>query len=368
MLYKKFGRTDIDVSSIGFGGMRFENIKDQDKCASLVKDAYEKGINYFDTAPLYFGGQSESAYGKAFAEMKKTREEKPFYVSTKTFKSTDYEIREDLEYSLKRLQVDYIDFYHVWCLIRLDAYKKRVKNGVLDTFVKLKEEGLIKHICFSSHMNGKDTAEVLKDYPFDGVLLGYSAMNFAYREEALKAAAQANCAVVVMNPLGGGIIPQNPELFSFLKNKEDETVVEAAIRFLMNDSRITLPLIGFSNTKELDEAISGVDGFKPIPQERLEEKKANIPEIFNELCTSCCYCDKCPQKIAVPKLMDAYNHLALTKNRKTMIDRLKWHWQILNEHNIDACVECGLCEKECTQKLPIIERLKEIHKIIKSGG
>lgn len=127
MEYKAYGKTGIQLSKIGFGGMRFDNIKDVETCATLVKTAYDKGINYFDTAPLYFNGRSEKVFGVAFNEMKKTRTEKPFYVSTKTFESNPDKIRRDLEKSLKKLQLDAIDFYHVWCIIRPSEYIKRKK-------------------------------------------------------------------------------------------------------------------------------------------------------------------------------------------------------------------------------------------------
>ena len=162
----------------------------------------------------------------SFKEMQKTRTSKPFYVSTKTFAGDESSFRKDLETSLKRMNLDYIDFYHVWCILSADAWIQRKK--ILSAFEKAKNEGLIRHICVSSHMTGNEIGDVLRDYPFDGVLLGYSAMNFAYREAGIEDAAKLGRGVVVMNPLGGGIIPQFPDRFSFVKTREKETVVEGA--------------------------------------------------------------------------------------------------------------------------------------------
>lgn len=103
MIYRKYGKTDMKVSAIGFGGMRFEDQEDVDTCASLVKACYDAGINYFDTASGY--GKSEELLGVAFKEMKKTRAEKPFYVSTKTFGTETKTIRKDLETSLERMAI-----------------------------------------------------------------------------------------------------------------------------------------------------------------------------------------------------------------------------------------------------------------------
>lgn len=215
-------------------------------------------------------------------------------------------------------------------------------------------------------MNGEEIGEVLKDYPFVGVLLGYSATNFAYREKALSVASDQGMGVVVMNPLGGGTIPQNPEIFSFLKTQEDESVVKAALRFLLNDPRINITLVGLGNLDHLNEAVDAVKGYKYISNDKIKDMQKMIHESFDSLCTGCSYCDKCKENIPIPKLMDAYNKYVLFKDPGKMIDQIKWNWGILHEgHYIDHCTECGLCEKLCTQKLPIIERLKDIHTEIK---
>jgi len=61
MIYKKFGKTGLQTSAIGFGGMRFNQSDGIEACASVVKAAYERGINFFDTAPGY--GKSEEIFG-----------------------------------------------------------------------------------------------------------------------------------------------------------------------------------------------------------------------------------------------------------------------------------------------------------------
>jgi len=359
MIYNKYGSTDISVSAIGMGGMRFANQDDKDGCASLVKAAYDAGINYFDTAPGY--GISEEIFGIAIKQMKKTRDKKPFYVSTKTMKAEPAEIRRQFETSLERLELDYIDFYHFWCVLSLDEYYRRKAKDALDEFERLKSEGLIKHICVSSHMPGADIIEMLDDYPFEGVLLGYSASNFAYRQAAIEAAAKQNRAVVVMNPLAGGVIPQNPQRFEFVKTRPEENVVEAALRFLLNDVRITVSLVGFSEQKHIKEAIKAVDGFEPIPDEKIERIRAGQVEAFDMLCTGCRYCDDCPEGIAVPKLMDAYNHYMLSGEVKDMLLRLKWHWNIQpDDPMLGKCTRCGQCESACTQKLDICDRIEFI--------
>lgn len=359
MIYKPYGQTGTQVSAIGFGGMRFRDQNDVDQCAALVKAAYDAGVNYFDTAIGY--GKSEELFGVAFKEMLPERRERPFYVSTKTMQAEPGEIRRELETSLERMGLDAVDFYHVWCVLTLDAYRERKAKGALKEFERLRDEGLVKHVCVSTHMPGADIGELLDDYAFEGILLGYSVMNFAYREKGIEAAACKGMGVVVMNPLGGGIIPGNPHRFEFVRTREGEDVVQGALRFLINDPRISVALVGFSDEKQLADAIGAVEGFEPIAEAKIRQIRDKLKSAYDELCTGCRYCDSCPEGVPVPKLMDAYNHWVLNGGEQHALNRLKWHWGIQPDSPVfDACIECGQCEELCTQKLPIIERLRRL--------
>lgn len=365
MIYRPYGTTGISVSAIGFGAMRFEDQNNVEACAALVQQAYELGITYFDTAEGY--GKSEELLGVAFREMKKSRGERPFYVSTKTNKANPDEIRRDLENSLQRMELEYIDFYHVWCLMDQDSYLDRKAQGALRAFEQLQREGLIRHICVSSHMTGAEIEWLLQDYPFAGILLGYSVMNYAYRTQGITAAERLGRGVVCMNPLGGGIIPQHPQLFDFVRTRPNESVVQGALRFLLNDERITTALVGFSSEAQLHEAVAAADNFTGIAPDRIEEIHRHLRRSFDRMCTGCGYCDHCPAGIPVPQMMDSYNQYLLSGKHDSIADRLAWHWGIGRKSPLhEACTECGLCEEECTQKLPIRARLKEIRKAVQS--
>lgn len=364
MIFRKYGRTEVEVSAIGFGGMRFNDQEDADQCAGLVKAAYDAGINYFDTAPGY--GKSEELFGVAFKEMLRTRDERPFYVSTKTDKPDPEAIRKDFETSLERMGLDYIDFHHMWYILKPAVYEERKAKGALKEFEKLLDEGLVRHLCVSTHMEGSDIRRMLDDYPFEGVLLGYSVANCAYRGEGIQAASEKDMGVVVMNPLNGGFIPQHAELFEYAKSREDETVVEAALRFLLDDERITIALVGLSTEEQLKEAVSAVDGYQALDPEFVAGLKDDKKERLNKVCTSCCYCDSCPEEINVPGMMETYNSFMFHRKAERALGWLKANWDVdIDTHGPDKCVECGRCEELCTQKLPIMERLKDLDAAIK---
>ncbi|MCL2126873.1 MAG: aldo/keto reductase [Treponema sp.] len=364
MLYRDYGRTGKKVSLLGFGGMRFARIDDHEECVRMMAAAAAGGVNYFDTAPGYFDAKSEAVFGKGFAELR--RRGLPFYSASKTFASTKDAIRREIEAQLKRMDVPAIDFYHIWCVTSLDNWRGRKKDGVLDTFRKLKDEGLIRHICVSSHLIGDEIKELLMEGVFEGVLFGYSAYNFQTRQAAFDAVREKKLGAVVMNPLGGGLIPQNPDKFSFLRRPGEEAVA-SALRFLWDHHDISSTLVGFETVEHVQEALAAMDGYKPRTVAELEAVKAGAPASLEGICTGCAYCmgseadPVCPQGIPIPKLMDAYNHKILNKDDSgdPIGNRLHWHWN-MEKSAAAACVACGQCEKVCTQHLNIIERLKEI--------
>jgi len=361
MMYREYGKTGKKVSLLGFGGMRFSDVDNHEKCVSMMVTAAKGGVTYFDTAPGYAETRSETVFGKGFAEMRRLG--LPYFCATKTFKSKENDIRKEIEGQLKRLNIPAIDFYHVWCINSPDDWQERKRDNVIPTFIKLKDEGLIKHICVSSHLAGSEIEELLMEGVFEGVLFGYSAYNYQTREAAFNVIRAKKLGAVVMNPLGGGIIPQHPERFAYLK-KGNEDVVSAALAFLWDHKDITSTLVGFQDEAQVKSALKAVDTYTGRTDNELQTVKKGSSASMEGLCTGCGYCDNCPQGVPIPKYMEAYNQKLLKKNAgdSAIRDRLRWHWD-LQAKDAGDCTGCGQCEKACTQHINIIERLEEISKL-----
>lgn len=355
MLFKTYGRTGKRISAVSFGGMRFPDPHDIDASAAIVKHAYDRGINYFDTAPGYCADKSEEIVGAAVAQMRPGT----FYTSTKCMASDGGELRASLDRSLKRLRVERVNFFHIWCIVHPEQWPQRKAGGAVAAAIRAKEEGLIEHLVFSSHMDGRQIRAIIDEGIFEGVLLGYCAVNFPFRQEGVEAAGAAGLGVVTMNPLGGGIIPSHAERFGFIRGRNDPDVVSAAIRFNVSQPAITTALVGFSSTQHVDQAVAAVESFEPYPQAHIEAVKRRIEDGFDSLCTGCSYCLPCPSGIDIPKMMDAYNHRALEGKDESIRSRLRWHWNLPPEMAA-KCTQCGACESACTQQLPIIERMSHI--------
>lgn len=359
MIYRTYGTTGHKVSALGMGGMRYEKPDDIDGMAEIPLYLYEQGVNYFDTAPGYCGDKSELILGAAIRQMQKRGGER-FYTATKTFAATEGEVRKQLETSLERLGVEQIDFYHVWCIRSWAEYVERKSKGVIEAFRKMKDEGLVKHLAVSTHMNSEETARMAGEGLFDGLLLGFSAANYSYREEGIRAAAAAGMGVVVMNPLGGGIFWQSPQTFRFLKKPGEDDFVGAGLRFVLSYPEVSVALVGVRNIDDAKAAVAAMERLELYNVQELNEVKARGRREFNALCTSCEYCSGCPSELPVARLMDAGNYIEFGQGQQ-VYGRLKYHWGINDLPSmLDNCTACRQCEEACTQHLPILERFDHL--------
>ncbi len=356
MIYRTYGKAGDRTSALGFGGMRFTNPMDTDGEAAIVYHAFEQGITYFDTAPGYCQDQSEIIMGTAIREMQKG--ECPFTISTKSMLSDGSKMRRELERSLKRLNVETIDYYHCWCLLTLDDWERRKRGGAVAEMLRARDEGLIRHPVFSTHLHGSDIRKVIEEGWFEGVTLGYSAINSSFRQEGLEAAARHGLGVVVMNPLGGGLIPANESVFGFLRIREEQSIVDAALHYLFSDPRITVTLVGFSSREEIDAAVHAADTFIPYTEEQSAAIQSRYGIEFDTFCTSCKYCNVCPEDIPVWAFMETHNHYRL-KEGESIRNRLKFHWST-DMDVLERCTSCRQCEEACTQHLPILQRFEEL--------
>lgn len=358
MIYKEYGTTGKRLSAIGFGGMRLPNPRNPAEGMAVLHAARRAGITYFDTAPYYCDDRSESIFGEALRTMPNSS--LPLYTSSKCSQASGAEFRRGLEKSLARLGLPQITFFHLWCVMDPTDWKARLAGGALAAALKAKEEGLIGHVCVSTHMNGAEIAQLVADHPeIEGLTLGYCAINFPYRLKGVEAARRLRRGVVAMNPLGGGLIPQHADVFDFIRAPGDPDVVTAALRFLVSDPGITTALVGFSSVDQVAAAVRAVENFTPHAPEHLETIRAGIEKDFDEMCTGCGYCLPCPQGIPIPRYMDVHNLMQLKSTDDEIRGRLKYHWD-LTPAKAAECVECGLCETRCTQHLPIIARLKKV--------
>ncbi|MFW5886717.1 MAG: aldo/keto reductase [Bacteroidota bacterium] len=180
MEYRRFGKTNKMISVLTLGGMRFkkgfeeprEVIPDDtlEEVKETVNLAFENGINHIETAYGY--KKSEHAYGKALNELKIDRE--TYFLMTKGAPETARETRELVDKQLKALQTNYIDFYAWHGLNNWEQFNIALeKDGPVDELHKMKEEGIVKHVGFSTHAPYEIIIKAIETNKFEFVNLHY---------------------------------------------------------------------------------------------------------------------------------------------------------------------------------------------------
>jgi predicted aldo/keto reductase-like oxidoreductase len=382
MQYVDFGKTGAKVSRLGMGCMRLpgydkdgKTVFDEEKGIALIHRAMELGVNYFDTAPYYCDKQSEVILGKA---LKGGKREKVF-VSTKNpienDSGDDYEKR--LENSLKQLDTSYIDFYHFWGIsLKTFLEKVKAKDGPLERAQKLKERGIVKHISFSFHdgeageKEGENLKEILKrgEGVLESVLCQYNVMD-RNKEGGIALAHEMGLGTVVMGPVGGGRLGTPTKAILDLLPGKFRSSAELALRFVLANNGVNIALSGVSNTEQLEENAVVAGNTTPLSAAELEQIKAMMKEnerLAGLYCTGCKYCMPCPKGINIPEIFTIMNYhrvyqiTEFAKKAYAEIGKVPWR----KFENAAACAECGECEKKCPQSIPVIEQLKETHRVL----
>ena len=374
MNYRKFGNTGEQISALGFGCMRFPEIEkdgkhfvDQDKVDVMIRTAYEKGVNYFDTAPYYCNSNSEDALGAA---VKGFRDK--ILISTKiplevTNKPGDY--RRQLEKSLKKLDMDYIDFYHFWGISKDKFDNIIVKQDLLADALKCKEEGLIRHISFSFHDDPSAIKHIIdgsieRGIPMESMLCQYNLIDRS-NEEMLAYAQSKGLGTVAMGPVGGGRLAAPTELTERLTKNKDLATYALAFKFCLGNPDLNCALSGMQTLQMVEqntEIASDSTAFSEEEWKQLGDSLETLKK-FNDLyCTGCKYCQPCPAGINIPHIFNMYtyhNVYGLKDHAQRMFDE----YTAKDGKCLADCLNCGKCERACPQHLKIREELAKVEKI-----
>ncbi len=199
------GRTGRKLSMVGFPGLSLVHC-DQAQSTEGLHRAFERGINYFDVAPAYDNLKCETKMGIGLQGLDRDQ----YFLACKTKKREKDTAREELERSLKLLKTDHFDLYQMHHLVTVAEVKKALgPGGAIETFLKAKEEGKIKHIGFSAHTT-KAAVEALQGFAFDTVMFPINFveyMNRGFGREVLDLAREKGAAVVAIKPMSRGAWP-----------------------------------------------------------------------------------------------------------------------------------------------------------------
>ena len=256
------GKTGEELSVIGFGGIMLNN-NSQDFANELVAKAYELGVNYYDVAPNY--GNAQEKLGPALKPFRKD-----CFLACKTHERDAFGAQKNLDDSLKKLQTDYFDLYQLHALSSVEQVEQAFgKGGAMETVIKAKKEGKIKHIGFSAH--SVDAAILaMKNFDFDSILF---PINFAcwnagnFGPQVFEEAEKQGMGILALKAMALTPLKKGEE--KIFKNVwyrpiQDEEVMNMALKYTLSKN-ITAAVPPGRNTLFL-KALEFMNEYKPITE------------------------------------------------------------------------------------------------------
>jgi len=372
MEYRRFGKTEELISVITLGGMRFKHgwtpprnhlPKDSiEHCISTTRMALDLGINHIETAHGYM--KSELLFGHALKELGVPR--KQFKMMTKGAPMSGDETRRLVEEQLEALGLDHVDFYGWHGINNKELLKIAVeKNGPVETLHRLKDEGLIRHVGFSTHAPLDTILDAMQTGLFSFINLHYYYF-FQRNLPAVQLAEKMDMGVFIISPNEkGGMLFRPSEKVKNLCKPLTPIVFNG--RFCLSHPEITTLSMGIHEPKHFPQNLAILNRGNYSNSE-LSKVKAEMDAPLTKvsgLCTLCHECLPCPENINIPEVLrfrnltEGYDMLNYGRFRYNMFEG-QGHW--FPGTFAFHCTECGDCLPRCPENLNIPTLLMETHK------
>ena len=400
MTYRVQHGSGEQISLLGFGMMRLPN--NQDEVDKLVDYAIAHGVNYFDTAPMYMGGQSEVLTGNTLSRYPRDK----YFVATKMSNQNqrlwDFAASKRMyEQSFERLKVDYIDYYLLHSIGGggMDTLKGRfLDNGLLEFLLKEREAGRIKHLGFSYHGDIRPFDYLLDhndQYHWDFCQIQmnfldwrHASMGSGWKKDAdaeylYNKCEKAGVQCVIMEPLRGGAFGRMAkELVKQLQEvRPNDSTARWAFRWVGSYPNILTTLSGMNRMDHLKE---NVETFSPL-EVCTEAENTLLAHIADQMsgfptipCTTCAYCMPCPYGVDIPSNFayynDAVNSHILPLPDKTAADYATKKKQFADglrealpntETWARSCADCEECLPKCPQQIRIPNQMARIVELLR---
>ncbi len=327
MEYRTLGKTGLQISRLGFGGIPIQRI-DAQSAGKLMHQLLDAGINYIDTARGYT--VSEEYIG---AGLEGIRDK--FVLATKAMSRDKAGMEKEIAASLKNLRTDYIDLYQIHNPTPADLEKVCAPGGALEALMEAKAAGKIGHLGVTAHTTA--VFERALELPWvETVMFPYNIVE-TQGEDLIRRAAQRGVGFITMKPLAGGAI-------------EDATL---ALRFILQNDAVDVVIPGMADPKELSQNLAACEAVTPLTEEEQEKIKAIRQQLGTQFCRRCNYCAPCTAGISIYSIFLMEGYLS----RYGLEDWARTRYNALAKTASD-CIGCGVCEERCPYDLPIRDMMK----------
>jgi predicted aldo/keto reductase-like oxidoreductase len=345
---RKFGKTGVDVPALSLGAIQLVDNQ------VILTSSLKWGIDYWDTAPSYTGGNSERCIGKYFAANPDMRK-KVFLVTKASRADNPQEAEEKLKASLKTMNTDYVDvFYGIHGLNNASQLTKEYKTWVEDA----KKRGLFKYFGFSTHRNmAQQLSAAAKLGWVDAILVVYNfrLTKDVEMQKAVDACYNAGIALTAMKTQGRGSLNEDDKKLLEHFSTKDWTEGQAKIKAVLEDERIASVNVGMNSVAYITQNVAAVLDKATLARDDRMALEQYAKETCDGYCAGCSYiCDSRGYVSDVMRsLMYHNNYEDKDLARQTFAD-------------IPADVRAGLlktdfsaAEARCPQHMPIARLIRE---------
>ena len=326
MEYTTLGKTGLNISRMGFGGIPIQKV-DVPAVRALMEAMRDRGVNYIDTARGYT--VSEAYIGEALEGMREH-----FVLATKSMARTKEAMEKDIETSLKNLRTDYIELYQVHNPSLKDLETVTAPGGALEALLEAKAAGKIGHIGVTAHMASVFEAALSMDW-VETVMFPYNIVE-TQGEALMRRCTEQGVGFIVMKPLAGGAL-------------EDATL---AMRFIAKNPDVSVVIPGMYCEEELEQNLAAMEDSAPLSEAELARIEEIRRELGTQFCRRCNYCQPCTAGIGISGIFVLEGYL----KRYGLGDWAKARYAAMSKKASD-CIGCGVCESRCPYQLPIRDML-----------